>query len=82
MVLYLYLLISLSILMLFTKISIQRPYKYLIKDKYELKGSHLFTYEGIWRHLISFFDSPFEVREQSGHSLKSSFKVNLSSLFF
>lgn len=55
-------------------IDILRPFSYTIKNKYELKGTHLFTYEGIWRHLISDLDASFSVREESGHSLKSSLK--------
>lgn len=50
------------------------PFTWLINDKYEIKGAHSFTYEGTWRNLISSLDSTFDVREQSGHSLKSSVK--------
>lgn len=34
----------------------------------------MLTYEAVWRHLISYIDSAFAIREQSGHSLKSSIK--------
>lgn len=46
----------------------------MLRNKYQVKGTHLFTYEAVWRHLISYMDSAFEIREQSGHSLKSSIK--------
>lgn len=50
------------------------PYSWLVKDKYTVSGTHSFSYEGLWRQLISSLDSAFDVREQSGHSLKSSIK--------
>lgn len=50
------------------------PFSWLIKNKFTLNGVHTFSYEGIWRELISSLDSAFDVRKQSGHSLKSSIK--------
>lgn len=50
------------------------PFNWLVKDKYTVSGTHSFTYEGVWRQLVSSLDSAFDIREQSGHSLKSSFK--------
>jgi len=50
------------------------PFNLTLRNKFELKGSHIFSYEGVWRHMISALDSSFAVREQSGHSLKSSIK--------
>lgn len=43
-------------------------------NRFEVKGTHTFSYEGSWRQLISSLDSTFQIREQSGHSLKSSIK--------
>ena len=51
------------------------PFSHLISNKYTIEGTHTVTYEGTWRHLLTSLDSSFDVREQSGHSLKSSFKV-------
>lgn len=34
----------------------------------------MLTYEAVWRNLISYMDCAFAIREQSGHSLKSSIK--------
>lgn len=50
------------------------PFRHLLFSKFDLKGSHSFTYEASWRQLVSSLDAAFQVREQSGHSLKSSLK--------
>ncbi|CAF1091084.1 unnamed protein product [Brachionus calyciflorus] len=55
-------------------VDIMTPFEILFKNKYEIKGTHIVTFEGTWRHLLSYMDSAFEVREQNGHSLKSSIK--------
>jgi len=39
-----------------------------------LKGEQTFSYEAIWRNVLSSYDAAIDVREQSGHSLKSSLK--------
>lgn len=51
------------------------PFIHVLSNKYTIEGTHTITYEGTWRHLLTSLDSSFDVREQSGHSLKSSFKV-------
>lgn len=51
-----------------------KPFDWVLENKYTISGNHSFVYEGSWRQIISSLDSAFNVREQSGHSLKSSFK--------
>jgi len=53
---------------------LKTPFKWQINENWFLNGNHSLTYEGVWREVISSLDSAFSVREQSGHSLKSSFK--------
>ena len=39
-------------------------------------GEHQLGWSGDWREICGFFPNvPFEIREQGGHSLKSSIKV-------
>jgi outer membrane protein insertion porin family len=43
-----------------------------------INGQHDFTYEGTWRNLLPAVDTTFDIREQSGHTLKSSLKYTCS----
>lgn len=52
-------------------LDVTAPFNWLIKNKYTVSGKHSLTYEGVWRQRVSSLDTAFEVREQSGHSLKS-----------
>lgn len=55
------------------QVEYKSPYSWIMND-HVIKGSHSISYEGVWRELVSSLDSAFSVREQSGHSLKSSIK--------
>lgn len=57
------------------------PFSWTVNN-YVLDGEHTFSYEGVWRELVSSLDSAFDVREQSGHSLKSAIKVKFLRINF